>query len=168
MRPDRLRDGWKYLLALYLVSFALPIQDGWGVGAFVVSLLWGFRSPVVLLFWVANPLFWFGLYALRKGRYATAAAVGCASSACAFLPLPTLYGNALVSAPGILLKIPGYFAWFASTLGLAALGLAAWARSRPRIHIRTLMLVVLAVALALGAFPPLIGALRRWISLPGA
>jgi hypothetical protein len=39
VQVNRLPGGWKVLLVLYLVSFALPVEDGWGVSAFVVTSL---------------------------------------------------------------------------------------------------------------------------------
>jgi hypothetical protein len=164
------------LLALYLASFITPgvYGDGAvvpGIGLFLLTLIGAVIMPGLFLFWVANPLFWFGVSSLGRGRFGRAAVSGCAACFSALLPLIAMPGGSFREDPGRLLGLAPYFAWLASIVGLAAAGLSGWwtglRRRRPQFRLRTLMIVILLVALGLALAPGLYSVLRRALEPPG-
>src|SRR5215472_7070399 len=134
MRRERLQRWWKTILALYLISFLLPVFDSMrslGIFAFFLSLLGSSYCPGLLLYWVANPLLWFGVSCMRSGRWGHAAAFGGAACAFAALPLiPIQEWETFRNKAGSLMV--GYWAWLASTVLLAAVGLARWLEPKVR------------------------------------
>jgi hypothetical protein len=171
MRRERLQRWWKAILALYLISFLLPVYNLRCLGIVVFLLaptcfpLW----PGLVLYWVANPLLWFGVSCLRSGRWGHAAAFGGAACAFAALPLiPVLWISFRDQAGSLMI---GYWAWLASTVLLAAVGLAGWlgprVRPRPQIRLGTMMVVVAIVALMLASWPVLLRVLRWVFTHPG-
>jgi hypothetical protein len=73
-----------------------------------------------LLYWIANPLLWWGLAALHRGRFARAGVFGGIASVLAALPI----GNPILHEQHCISIIPwAYYAWFASMLLLASSGL---------------------------------------------
>src|SRR5947209_3423939 len=140
MPPKRLRWACGSLLALYAVSFILPLGRGVGFAAFLSALLFSYMIPGLLLYWVANPLFWFGLFSLRRGRSRSAAILGGLASLSAVLPMLPPGEGIVWNLPEASLPPVGYFVWLGSILGLAAIATAVWwMQSRPRLRIGTMM-----------------------------
>jgi hypothetical protein len=169
MKRERLRRGWRWILALYLVSFALPVKPPWVPGAiyFVLALVGAVAIPGLFLLWLANPLFWFGLAALRAGRWGRAAAFGATSCALAAIPITPIWERPMIDFAARTAH-PGtgaYLAWFISTALLAAFGLAGWLEPglqvRPQFRLGGLMMVIAAVALALALGPKAFWILRK-------
>ena len=171
MRRERLQRGWKWILALYLGSFVLPVGEHKPVGAliFLVSLFCVPVLPGLFLLWLANPLFWLGLASMRARNWARTAAFGAASCAFASIamipvmepissqePVSPLWYLGLRESDS-LCRFSGYFTWFASTAFLATSGLAGWLdpwlRLRPQFRLSWLMMAVAAFALALALSP---------------
>ena len=121
-RPTR----WLLLLPTvpYLASLVLPI-DGRGTVpgymAFVICVLAGAAgSPAALLYWLPNPLLWFGLYLLDRGCIKSVLFVGTVAGLLALLPI---LGS--VRDVGEVVESPGYLAWLASMLLLVSAGYLA-------------------------------------------
>ncbi len=174
MRRERLQRWWKSILALYLISFLLPVNEcpsSLGILAFLGSLQGCFYWHGLLLYWAANPLLWFGVSSLRGERWGHAASFG--GAACAFAALPLVpvrewitFGQQAGSMRA------GYWTWLASTIFLAAVGLAGWlgprARPRPQIRLGTMMIVIAVIALLLASWPVLFRVLRWVLTPPGS
>jgi hypothetical protein len=105
---------------IYLTSFFLPVGEAYGWVFFLAALLYGIFMPLVLLYWIANPLLWWGLAALHRGRFARAGVFGGVASVLAALPI----GNPILHRQHGIPTIPwAYYAWFASMILLASAGL---------------------------------------------
>ena len=177
MRTERLQSCWKPILILYAASFVLPVGTPGvpGVVIFIFSLSMGFFVPFYLFLWLANPLFWIGLAALRRGRWDRSVAFGAASL--------------LASSPSLKMILPhvierlrsddwaavpltsGYFAWLASfTLLVMVGGLAWWSDAgRPRAQFRLgWLMIAIALIAVLFALWPRIDKAMYWAPFSGA
>jgi hypothetical protein len=139
---------------------------------FLYSLLFWFVVPGLLLLWMANPLFWVGLASLRAGNWPRTAALGTAACALASIPMTPIMSDSIVlDGPAAFLWCSGYFAWFASTALLAIIGLIGWLapklRARPQFRLRSVMMAVAAVALALALWPHAFWVLKKLFKVPG-
>lgn len=112
-------------LSAYLASFALPALDGMlGIQLFVLAyyqmLVGLLHFAPSMMVWLANPLFWYGYAALRRGNGGKAARCGFAATIIAlFILLPM--DRELQDALGW-----GYYLWLAS---MVLLTLAGWSRA---------------------------------------
>jgi hypothetical protein len=173
MYREHLQCWWKPILALYLISFLLPVFNSMrslGIFAFFLSLLGSSYSFGLFLYWVANPLLWYGVSSLRSGRWGHAAVFG--GAACAFASLPSIpiqEGETFRNTAGSLMV--GYWVWLASTVLLAAVGLAGWleskVRPRPQVRLSTMTIVVAIVAAMIASWPMLLRVLRWVLTHPG-
>lgn len=110
-------------LSTYLVSFALPALDGMlGIQLFVLAyyhmLLGLLHFAPSMMVWLANPLFWYGYAALRRGNGGKAALCGLAATIIA-LSVLWLMGRELQGALGW-----GFYLWLGSMVMLTLAGLS--------------------------------------------
>ena len=107
------------LIVLYLVSLSLPslyttisLSAGWlpGFLCLLIPLLYPIDFPP----WWANPVFFFGLFSLFKGKCELACQCGVVATLLS-LSTPILFQDASVG--------PGYFTWLSCMVGLTWL---AW------------------------------------------
>jgi hypothetical protein len=161
--------GWTITI-LYLASFALPVGDLPGIAYFAFAIFAIPLSPVFVLIWAANPLFWAGLSYLRRGHWGCVTTLGIIACLSAYLPLVPNRGSSILAGSAGILKMSGYFAWLASMALLAAAGVTGWATegfsTRPQLRLKTLMISIAVLALLLSIIrilPRLIAmmALRR-------
>lgn len=119
METQRSRDvariGLPVIFAVYVMSFLLPVTDAGepqamcGFQAFYLALV----SVIYWPMWLANPVFWFGCFAIAQRRWSTARNCGFVAFAFAISEVW------LWDDPPEL----GYYAWSGSMLGLALLGI---------------------------------------------
>lgn len=146
--------GWTITI-LYLTSFCLPVGGGLpGIACFALGLIAALQLPGVFLIWAANPLFWVGLWYLRRGRWdrvMTLGLIACLSAGLSLVPYPGSFS--MLHSPDGILGYSGYFAWLTSMALLAAVGVTGWATvgfSRwPRPRLKTLMISIALIALLL-------------------
>jgi hypothetical protein len=97
-----IRPGWRLLLlplAPYLLSFVLPFKTPGSVDfGFVIFqtqlhalchlLAWSktVGDLMAAMTWCANPLFWFGYFAMMRGRYAVGIILGLCATVLALVP----------------------------------------------------------------------------------
>jgi hypothetical protein len=105
--------------ALYAASFFLPATKTMpGYAAFVCSVLFLIGIPM----WLANPVFWVGLYRLAHGRYQAAGRSGILALVLALSECWMFEGDLSY----------GYFLWVGCMGLLALTGLRAEDDERPR------------------------------------
>jgi hypothetical protein len=121
--------GWRLLLLPaipYLLSFAIPVvtPESMEFGAVVfLNQLYLLCHPMPLsedsgklmtaMTWFANPLFWFGYFAMIRGRYAVAIVFGLGAAFLAMFPPVFTY----FSGKNVFPEMPYcWWAWLASTI----------------------------------------------------
>ena len=125
MNPQR-PARWLLLLPSvpYLALLVFPIDRRGSVpgsAAFVISFVGAIAgAPVVLLYWLPNPLLWLGLCFLDQGRVKSVLFVGTVAGLLAMYPI-------MRSARELeeVFRSPAYLAWLASMLLLVAAGYLA-------------------------------------------
>jgi hypothetical protein len=113
-----------------------------------------------------------GLASLRAGNWPRTAALGTAACALASIPMTPVWPNSIsLAGPVAFLWCSGYFAWFTSTAFLAIIGLIGWLTpklcARPQFRLRSVMMTVAAVALALALWPRAFWVLKKLFEVPG-
>jgi hypothetical protein len=110
-------------MAFFLPAITGPFETpkphtATGMAAFVLG---GVLFPVCTAIWMANPLLWTGLLALRKGKMGQALGYGLAASACALgaLAVPQWQLGA------------GYYLWLGSMFLLTGFAYRAWRGGSP-------------------------------------
>lgn len=124
MQSQRSRNvahvGLPAILAIYAVSFLLPVTDAgepqvmYGFQAFG----WAIISVIYWPMWLANPVFWFGCLAIVQQRWPLARNSGFVASALAISEV-CMWDD----TPEL-----GYYVWAGSMAGLALLGIMMGSR----------------------------------------
>jgi hypothetical protein len=121
-RPTR----WLLLLPIlpYLASLALPVDARGALPGYSLVVI-GFMAtfvgaPVVLIYWLPNPLLWLGIYLLDRRRIRSVLFVGTVAGLLAMLPImkPDRILEEIIGSPANV-------AWLASVLLLVAAGYLA-------------------------------------------
>jgi len=124
-----LRPLFWLIIGLYAVSFILPAWGG-DSGALVflyvvflapLGILSGESAAMLaLLGWLANPVFWYGVYLLRKRRWRRVFYTGTVAALLALSVLPMSFPGGFGLA---------YYVWLASMVllsGAGLIGLRGW------------------------------------------
>ncbi len=124
------RKLWLAVLALYLVSFVLPVFHDRGMLANHLGVqpngsVYGWQAFVIGLVvrwfgWAANPVIWLGVFFLARRKPRVAAGAGVLAIVLGLTYLELLVGHSLLSPKSYSV---GYFCWLASAMLLTAAGL---------------------------------------------
>lgn len=159
------RLAWWGLLAVHLLSFLLPIGSGREPGyeafwaSFQLGVLAGFDpephwmlgwSPSFLVLWLANPLFWAGMVAAARSRWAVTTGLAAAGVVAGLLAVPMAADQFRQHGLAAAWQSSGLLAWLACPPALLLLAAGRWwaARGDRRVRFRlgTLMVAVLVAA----------------------
>ncbi len=108
-------------VALYLVSFALPVSNarygGSGFIAFTYGLIFCLQTPWLWVGWLANGVYWVAVTVAAKRRWQQAACLGGAASSMA------LSVQLIAAGPDLSALGPGYWVWLGSMVLLTCAAL---------------------------------------------
>jgi HEAT repeats/PBS lyase HEAT-like repeat len=152
---SRTRKLWLAVLALYLVSFLLPVFHDRGILANHLGVqpngsVYGWQAFVIGLVvrwfgWAANPVIWLGVFFLARRKPRVAAGAGVLAIVLGLTYLELLVGHSLLSPRSYSV---GYFCWLASAMLLTAAGLGLrWFGLGRRLTIFAAASVAIGVAL---------------------
>lgn len=155
------RLGW-FWSGCYLISFVLPMYDGWGFGAFYSAFLFGFiardtpsdfPANKIILLWTSNVLTWIVVGLLARGRYRSSTIFGLVAiwfASFAIRPLNLILPH---HRPSDSVYDIGFWVWWGSMIGLTSTAFGGWKtqdrEKRPKMTIGSVMLLVILVAMGL-------------------